>query len=521
MCPRLLLACVSSPNSFVNQPEPAIEIPNHLCLQHKLLDPEGKAFSLLQPSVILRPVADAVLRFHEVRKPHTTGGLEPMVQQLSKHWMIMIALLGLGGTTSLSLPGLAHPSVNPLMLPQTSPGSMPPPVPTPSRNFYSMTTSPKELVDEVWQIVDRIYVDSTFNQKDWQAVRKQYVDRSYNSLEEAHQAINEMLKLLGDPLTRFLDPLAFKNLQVDNNRVGIGLQLTHDTNNPQKIKIIAPIEDGPAWKAGILAGDMLTEIDGKSTDEFGLDATVALLRGQPGSFVTVTILRAGKPLEFRVQRVTFEVRPVRYQLQETKIGKVGYIRLVQFRAEASTEMRTAIKQLEQQNVNGYILDLRSNSGGLLFTSIEIARMWLNQGLIVDIIERNGKERTSANNRALTNQPLVVLVDGGSAAASEILAAALQENQRAALVGTHTAGSNSIQSVRPLNGGSGLAVTVAKWLTPKGRDIHNVGLEPDVMFKPTEAQQRQLTAQRGRLGTAADAHYTKALETLNQRVRAAN
>ncbi|HIK16778.1 MAG TPA: PDZ domain-containing protein [Leptolyngbyaceae cyanobacterium M33_DOE_097] len=444
-----------------------------------------------------------------------------MVQQLSKRWMIEVALLGLGGTTSLSLPGLAQPSVNPLMLSQSSPGPVLSSLPTPSRNFYSLTTSPNELVDEVWQIVDRTYVDGTFNQKDWQVVRKQYTSRSYNSLEEAYQAINEMLKLLGDPLTRFLDPLAFKNLQVDSSRVGIGLQLTHDTNNPQKIKIIAPIEDGPAWNAGILAGDMLTKIDDKSTDEIGVDAAVALLRGKPGSFVTVTILRDGKPLEFRVQRVTFEVRPVRYHLQETKGGKVGYIRLVQFSAEASTEMRTAIKQLEQQNVNGYILDLRSNSGGLLFTGIEIVCMWLNQGLIVDIIDRNGKERESANNRALTNQPLVVLVDSGSAAASEILAAALQENQRAALVGTHTAGSNSIQSVRPLKGGSGLAVTVAKWLTPKGRDINKVGLEPDVMFKPTEAQQRQLTAQRGKLGSSTDAHYIKALETLNQRVRAAN
>ncbi len=449
-----------------------------------------------------------------------------MAHQFNKSWMGAIVAAVFFGATSTALPGLAQPSVAPGQ--QGQPGSSPPPVKTHPFNIENVerfnalrTPSPKELVDEVWQLVERSYVDSTFNQKDWKAIRKRYVDRSYNSLEDAYLAINEMLKLLGDPLTRFLNPLAFKAMQIDSNSnvAGIGLQLAKDEKT-QKINIIAPIEDGPAWKAGVLAGDTLTKIDGQSMERMDVNAAVTLLQGKPATFVTLALLRDGKPLEFRIQRAKVEIRPVRYNAQETAIGRIGYIRFTQFNANATKEMKTAIETLEAQTVKGYILDLRSNPGGLLYAAIEITRQWLPKGVIVSTVDRNGeRDREQANNRALTDKPLVVLVDGGSASASEIMAAALQENRRALLVGTRTWGNNSIQSVRALKGDSGLAVTVAKWLTPKGRDISKVGIEPDVTVKLTETQRRKLTTNRD-IGTTADPQYARALEILSRSIEPA-
>jgi carboxyl-terminal processing protease len=182
-------------------------------------------------------------------------------------------------------------------------------------------------------------------------------------------------------------------------------------------------------------------------------------------------------------------------------------------------MQQAIRDLEKQRVTGYILDLRGNPGGLLFSSVEIARMWLDKGTIVSTIDRQGEqEREVANGRALTNKPLVVIVDKGSASASEILSGALQDNQRAVLVGTQTFGKGLVQSVRPLEDGSGLAVTIAKYHTPSGKDINKHGIDPDVKSELTDAQRQDLwLRERDKLGTLADPQFAKALEILGKRI----
>jgi carboxyl-terminal processing protease len=183
-------------------------------------------------------------------------------------------------------------------------------------------------------------------------------------------------------------------------------------------------------------------------------------------------------------------------------------------------MRDAIKDLEKQQVTGYVLDLRSNPGGLLYSSIEIARMWIDQGGIVSTVDRQGEsDRQEANNRALTDKPLVVLVDGGSASASEILSGALQDDKRATLVGTQTFGKGLVQSVRGLGDGSGLAVTIAKYLTPSGRDINKLGIAPDVVFELSEAQRKELQQDRTKVGTPADPQYVKAVDVLKQKIAA--
>ncbi len=384
--------------------------------------------------------------------------------------------------------------------------------------------SPKELIDEVWQIVDRNYVDGTFNQVDWKAVRQEYLSRNYANKQDAYKAVREMLEKLNDPYTRFMDPEEFKNMQVETSGelTGVGIQLALDEET-KKLVVIAPIEGTPAAKAGVLAKDVITKIDGKSTEGMNVNDAVGLIRGQAGTEVTLTVKRGGAEKVFKLKRERIEIHPVRYSVKQDIPGqKTGYIRLNQFSANAAAEMRAAIQDLEKQGVTGYVLDLRSNPGGLLYASVDIARMWIKDGGIVSTVNRQGvSDREKANNRQLTDKPLVVLVDGGSASASEILSGALQDNKRAVLVGTKTFGKGLVQSVRGLGDGSGLAVTIAKYFTPSGRDINHAGIAPDVVIELSDAQRQELSRNRDEIGTAKDPQYAKGIEVLQQQIARRN
>ncbi|MCZ2203207.1 carboxyl-terminal processing protease CtpC [Cylindrospermopsis raciborskii] len=389
-----------------------------------------------------------------------------------------------------------------------------------SRGQSLFQSSPKELIDEVWQIVNRQYVDGSFNQVNWQAVRQEYLSKSYGDKQTAYKSIREMLKKLGDPYTRFMDPEEFKNMQVDTSGelTGIGITISQDEKTKQLV-VIAPIEDTPAFKIGILARDVILEINGKTTQGMDTNRAVSLIRGEPGTKVRLKISRSGKTKIFDITRARIEIHPVKFSQKQTRAGNIGYIRLNQFSANASKEMRGAIENLEASRVNGYILDLRGNPGGLLYTSIDIARMWLNTGTIVSTIDRQGeKQREVAKDRALTPKPLVVLVDKGSASASEILSGALQDNRRAMVVGTQTFGKGLVQSVRPLRDGSGLAVTIAKYHTPAGRDINKHGIDPDVVVDLTDAQRQNLwVKEREKLATLEDPQFAKALDILGKEI----
>lgn len=380
--------------------------------------------------------------------------------------------------------------------------------------------SPKELVDEVWQIVNQQYVDATFNQVDWRAVREEYLDRSYDNKQEAYDAIAEMLKELDDPYTRFMNPEDFKNLQIDTSGelIGVGIQIALDEDTDY-IRVISPIEDSPAFDAGIESRDLITAIDGRSTEGMDLNEAVNLIRGEPDTQVTLTIQRDEKELDYEITRAEIEVHPVKARLEETSVGEVGYIRLNQFNSNAAGEMRTAIQNFQEQEVSGYVLDLRSNPGGLLQSSVQIARMWLDEGKkIVSTVNRQGKvDEQKTRGEALTDKPLVVLVDGGSASASEILAGALQDHNRAMVVGTETFGKGLVQSVRGLGDGSGLAVTVAKYLTPDGRDINEKGISPDVVSEIDEEKQDALRRDRASLGTSKDPQFSEALSILETEI----
>ena len=395
---------------------------------------------------------------------------------------------------------------------------------TPPGGSSRISDSPKEVIDQTWQIVFRDYLDinGKYKPEQWRSLRRDVLSKSYGSTKEAYEAIRGMLGSLDDPYTRFLDPREFKEMQIDTSGElsGVGIQLSLDKET-RNLVVVSPIEGSPASRAGVQPKDVIVEIDGKSTKGMSTEDAVKLIRGQAGTTVTLTLKRKAQTLELPLTRERIELHAVDHQINTSADGvKVGYIRLKQFNATATKDMRQAVKDLEEKGAQGYVLDLRSNPGGLLMASVEIARQWLNEGTIVSTKTRDGiQDVKRAHGRALTTKPMVVLVNEGSASASEILSGALQDNNRAVLVGQKTFGKGLVQSVRGLSDGSGMTVTIAKYLTPSGRDIHKHGIDPDVTAKMTELEAQRLKLED--LGTKKDSQYRVAETTLVKRLRNAN
>ena len=384
--------------------------------------------------------------------------------------------------------------------------------------------SPKEVIDQTWQIIFRDYLDinGKYTPEKWRSLRKEVLSKSYGSTKESYEAIRGMLASLNDPYTRFLDPREFKEMQIDTSGElsGVGIQLSLDKDSKELV-VVSPIEGSPASRAGVRPKDVIVTIDGKATKGMSTEDAVKLIRGQAGTKVNLQLRRDGKVVDTALVRERIELHAVDSQVNTTGNGtRIGYIRLKQFNANAAKDMAAALKDLEGKNVQGYVLDLRSNPGGLLMASIAIARQWLDEGVIVSTKTRDGiQDIKRANGRAITKRPLVVLVNEGSASASEILSGALQDNHRAVLVGEKTFGKGLVQSVRSLSDGSGMTVTIAKYLTPSGRDIHKHGIDPDVRARlaPADAQKLRLED----LGTNRDSQYRVAESTLLKQVRSAN
>jgi carboxyl-terminal processing protease len=379
--------------------------------------------------------------------------------------------------------------------------------------------SPKAIVDEAWQIVNREYVDGTFNRLDWQKTRMELLKRNYRNRQEAYVAIRSTLKKLGDPYTRFMDPQQFQSLnnQTSGEMSGVGIKLEANPRT-QQLVVAEAIDNSPAAKAGIKSGDIIVAIDGKSTKNMNLESAISLIRGEIGKSITLKIARGSKsPFDIALTRAQIEVSSVFSEVKQEGKLKVGYIRLAEFSSHSSEQMQKAIKDLNRKQVNAYVLDMRGNPGGLLQASVEIARMWLDNGTIVKTVDRKGgNEDFRAVQGALTQLPMAVLVDGNSASASEILAGALKDNRRAQIVGAQTFGKALVQSVHSLSDGSGMAVTVAHYYTPNGTDIGHKGVTPDVKVDLNFNEQKNLADSPALLGSPQDPQYQRAVAVLQNK-----
>lgn len=293
--------------------------------------------------------------------------------------------------------------------------------------------------------------------------------------------IQGMLKTL-DPHSSFMPPEMFEEMQLETrgNFGGLGIQIAIKDD---ELTVIAPIDDTPAFRAGIEAGDRIVKIDGTSTKGMLLMEAVKLLRGPKGTSVTITVMRDSfeKPRDFTITRDIIKIKSVNYKMLGEKIG---YVRLRQFQEDSSDELEDALNSLESENVEAIILDLRSNPGGLLNAAVEVADKFLEKGKLIVYTEGRKKNQDmrffAHDDFTHPNYPMAVLVNHGSASASEIVAGALQSHSRAIVIGTQTYGKGSVQSVIPLSDNSGLRLTTALYYTPDGRSIHEKGISPDIV-----------------------------------------
>ncbi len=380
----------------------------------------------------------------------------------------------------------------------------------------SLENSPKVVIDQAWQIVNREFVDSDFNQLNWQQVRQDLLEKKYSSREQAYEALREALSQLEDPYTRFLDPQQFQRLtsQTAGQLSGVGVRLESDETG-DRVRVVEVLKESPALEAGLQTGDRILRIDGRSTKGMSPENAAKLLRGEVGSYVKIKIQRlSDQTQELTLRRERITIPSVVTHLKQEGDNRIGYIRIKEFSAHAPEETRQAIQKLEKDGAQAFVLDLRSNPGGLLHASIEIARMWLPSGTIVRTVDRTGESKISnANQQAITEAPVVVLVNSDSASASEILAGAIQDNERGVVIGEETFGKAFVQSVHSLSDGSGIAVTIAHYYTPNGTDISKKGIEPDIPVEISPAEQSQLDDHPSSLATTKDPYYQRAVSLL--------
>ena len=308
-------------------------------------------------------------------------------------------------------------------------------------------------------------------------IDENYVDK-VDSKELIIGAVRGMLRAL-DPHSAYLPAKMYKDFKDDTSGEfgGVGIELGVQDKT---LTVIAPLEDGPAFKAGVLAGDRIVRIDSKMTKDLSTEDAISLLKGKPGSKVVIAFKRENKIIEIPIVRNIIRISTVKSALFHED---TGYLRITSFGEKTAKDAEKAIETLqENKNLKGIVLDLRGNPGGLLDQAIKLTNLFIEEGPVVYTIGRDKKKReveSALRGRRVTKLPLVVLVDGSSASASEIVAGALQDYRRGVIAGQRTFGKGSVQSVIPLNNDAGLKLTVARYYTPSGRSIQAKGIEPDV------------------------------------------
>lgn len=319
-------------------------------------------------------------------------------------------------------------------------------------------------------------------------IKKSYVEE-VDTKKLVYGAINGMLSSL-DPHSSFMSPDVYKEMKIDTKGTfgGLGIEITVKDG---VLTVISPIEDTPAFKAGVKPGDMILKIDDKFTKDLNINDAVKRMRGQKGSKVTLTIMREGfdKPKEFQLTRDIIQVKSVRFDLMN---GGYGYVRITQFQEKTDDDLSKALKSMKEENkgeLKGLVLDLRNDPGGLLDQAVKVVDHFVQEGKM--IVYTEGREKDSKmqfiakKGGKEPNYPIVVLINGGSASASEIVAGALQDLKRAIILGTQSFGKGSVQTIIPLSDDSGLRLTTARYYTPKGRSIQAKGITPDIVVEAVE------------------------------------
>jgi len=337
-------------------------------------------------------------------------------------------------------------------------------------------------------------------------LREKFIQKDLDLTKLIQGAIKGMLETVDDPYTRYMDPLTLKREQEDmfyGSFGGLGIIITV---RDEQLTIISPIEDTPAFKAGIKAGDIIVEIDGQSTAGMGLDEAVNILRGEKGTPITVGIKREGNTevIYFTIIRDIIEVTAVKERVLEDT--NIGYIRITNFNINTEPELRKVLDEFkEAKNIEGIILDLRNNPGGLLDSAVEVASKFIPDGTVVHIRDREGVLTSiSSEGNEYPQWPLVVLINEGSASASEIVAGAIKDRQRGILVGKKSFGKGVVQQVFPLSDGSGVVITTSEYYTPNQTYINNIGIEPDVLVEQVGEEEE-------------DIQLNKALEILEEEI----
>ncbi|KAI3719713.1 hypothetical protein L6452_20615 [Arctium lappa] len=352
----------------------------------------------------------------------------------------------------------------------------------------------EEIVKEAWEIVNDGFLGSDRNRwspQSWLQKKEDIMSTSLQTRSKAHDVIRRMLSSLGDPYTRFLSPAEFSKMaRYDMSGIGVNLREIPDENGEVKLKVLGLILDGPAHTAGVRQGDELLSVNGVNVKGKSTFEALSILQGPNDTSVNIMVKHGncGPVQSIDVQRQLIAKTPVFYRLEQIDNGNtsVGYVRLKEFNALARKDLVTAMKRLQGMGASFFVLDLRDNLGGLVQEGIEIAKLFLNEGETV--IYTAGREPESvksivAETVPLITAPVIVLVNKNTASASEIVATALHDNCRAILVGERTYGKGLIQSVFELHDGSGVVVTVGKYVTPNHLDINGNGIDPDYKKLP--------------------------------------
>ena len=353
---------------------------------------------------------------------------------------------------------------------------------TRTNNFFatqgmvnSEEVAPQKLFDKTWKIIAKEYYEPSLNHQNWIRWKNRYQGK-IKTLDDAKVAIDSMIASLDEPYTRFMSKKDYEELttSITSKIYGIGVNIY---SNAGKIEIFNVLPSTPAEYAQLKQGDIIVSVDGKDTNGMNISDVASLVRGPENSVVQIVVLRNGKKIVKKIKRKEIKIKTVKSSIVDNHIG---YIQIVSFMS--GTTPNEFIEALQNtKNTDSLILDLRGNTGGLLDNAVFIADMFINEGTIVDIIYRGGHRKTiKAQDEHLNlNKPIVVLINGASASASEILSGALKDYNKATLVGTKTFGKGLVQKVVPLPNQTGLNVTIARYLTPNGKDINKLGIKPDI------------------------------------------